>query len=112
MGKKERILIVSSTCETCKKVLESLTEEEKKNMTILDVTESFRAASILRDLGIYKVPMFVVLYEKESDRKMCTIDLEKKEVKCVEPSPESLDEEVARRVAEKEKATEKAEEKR
>lgn len=102
MAKKERILVVSSGCGVCKKVLESLTEEDKKEMTILDVTNSMRAAAILRDLGVDRVPTFAVLYEKENERKMCTIDLESKQVKCVEPSPESLDEELAKKVAEKE----------
>jgi len=87
-GGRRLAVIVAEGCPACEAIKGALSEI--KDVEVLDVTKSLEAARILRDLGIFKVPLFVAIGEGE----VCAFDDEKGEVKCVKsvPSEEELKE--------------------
>jgi glutaredoxin len=87
----EMIVVVAEGCPHCKALLEKLPKENGK-VKVLDVTKDLRAAAIVRDLGIYKVPLLVSVERTEEGTKLCTLDDEEMNVKCVPASPEALSE--------------------
>jgi len=86
-GRRRLVVIVAEGCPACEALKRRLAESKAK-IELLDVTKSPEAARIMRDLGMFKVPLLVLL---EGDRA-CAFDDEKKEVKCVKsvPSEEEL----------------------
>jgi hypothetical protein len=62
---------------------------------VLDVTKDIRAAAILRDLGIYKVPVLVTVERTEQGTELCSLDDKDLKVKCVKASPEATSEQTS-----------------
>ena len=83
MSKRKTILIVAEGCPNCSKAKEDLTRR-KVDLEILDVTKDLKAAAIVRDLGIVKVPAIVTVEKTEHGKEICTLIEET--VKCVKAS--------------------------
>jgi glutaredoxin len=86
---KETIVVVAEGCPYCKELVEKLPKDKIK---ILDVTKDIRAAAILRDLGIYKVPVLVTVERTEQGTQLCSLDDKDLKVKCVPASEEAAKE--------------------
>jgi hypothetical protein len=80
---------VVHNCEEMKKRL------PKDKIKILDVTKDIRAAAILRDLGVYKVPVLVTVEKTEQGTELCSLDDKSLQVKCVKASPEATSEQTS-----------------
>jgi len=67
---KRYILIVAEGCGGCEEARKQV--EGDNRIEVLDVTKSLYAADIIRQLGIYKVPLIVEVDEKTD--KVCALD--------------------------------------
>jgi hypothetical protein len=67
----------------------------KDKVKVLDVTKDVRAAAILRDLGIYKVPVLVTVERTEKGTELCSLDDKDLKVRCVKASPEATSEQTS-----------------
>lgn len=67
---KRYILIVAEGCGGCSEAKKQMEGDDR--VQVLDVTKSLYAADIVRQLGIYKVPLLVEVDEKED--KVCSLD--------------------------------------
>lgn len=85
---KEMIVIVAEGCHYCEELMKALPKDKIK---ILDVTKSLEAARLMRDLGIYKVPLLITVERTEQGTQVCAMD-EKQEVKCIKGSKDSSEE--------------------
>jgi len=81
---RELIVIVAEGCESCMGLLEDLRSNNAK-VKVMDVTKSLKAARIVRDLGIDRVPTIVTVEETENGKEICALD-ENGRVKCVNSS--------------------------
>jgi len=68
---KRYILIVSEGCGGCEQAKTQL-EEQGARVEVLDVTKSLYAADIVRQSGLFKVPLLVEVDEKED--RVCILD--------------------------------------
>jgi len=68
---KRYILIVSEGCGGCDEARRQL-EEQNATYEVLDVTKSLYAADIVRQSGLFKVPLLVEVDEKAD--KVCVLD--------------------------------------
>lgn len=68
---KRYILIVSEGCGGCEEAKSQLAQQGAK-VEVLDVTKSLYAADIIRQSGLFKVPLLVEVDEKED--KVCVLD--------------------------------------
>jgi glutaredoxin len=84
-SQKEIILIVAEGCPHCEEVKKTLPDSSKGKIKVLDVTKSLEAASLMRDLGVFKVPLLVTVERTEQGTEVCTLD--EKGVKCVKSKP-------------------------
>ena len=92
MPDKQVIVVVAEGCPHCKELVEKLPKDKVK---VLDVTKDIRAAAILRDLGIYKVPVLVTVERTEKGTELCSLDDKDLKVKCVRASPEATSEQTS-----------------
>jgi glutaredoxin len=76
------VIITAEGCPSCEELKAKLANSKLK-VEVLDVTKSLKAARIMRDLGVYKVPLLVTV---EGDR-VCTLDEKDMQVKCVKSEP-------------------------
>jgi hypothetical protein len=67
---KRYILIVSEGCGGCEEAKKQL--ESDARVEILDVTKSLYAADIIRQAGLFKVPLLVEVDDKED--KVCVLN--------------------------------------
>jgi len=67
---KRYILIVAEGCGGCETAKEQLKGDAR--VEVLDVTKSLYAADIIRQSGLFKVPLLVEVDEKED--KVCVLD--------------------------------------
>jgi glutaredoxin len=88
-GLKEAILVVAEGCPYCEEMKKRLPKDKVK---VLDVTKDVRAAAILRDLGVYKVPVLVTVERTEKGTELCSLDDKSLQVKCVQASEEATKE--------------------
>lgn len=86
---KETIVVIAEGCPYCKELVEKLPKDKIK---VLDVTKDIRAAAILRDLGVYKVPVLVTIEKTEAGTELCSLDDKDLRIKCVKASPEASSE--------------------
>ena len=89
---KEAILVVAEGCPYCEEMKKRLPKDKVK---VLDVTKDVRAAAILRDLGVYKVPVLVTVERTEKGTELCSLDDKDLKVKCVKASPEATSEQTS-----------------
>lgn len=75
MSERRLIFIVAEGCPTCELMKSRLGDK----VEVLDVTKSLEAARIVRDLGVYKVPLLVTV----EGEHICMLDEETMKVKCV-----------------------------
>lgn len=85
---KKTVLIVAEGCSGCKEAENDL-KNQKADLEVLDVTKSLKAARIVRDLGIVKVPTIVTVEKTEYGTEICTLD-ERNRVKCVNDSDDDF----------------------
>jgi len=81
---KKTVLIIAEGCAGCKEAEKDL-KKQNADLEILDVTKSLKAARIVRDLGIVKVPTIVTIEKSEFGTELCTLDEKNKTVKCTKP---------------------------
>jgi glutaredoxin len=91
-SQKEIILIVAEGCPHCEEVKRTLPDSSRGKIEVLDVTKSIRAAAILRDLGIYRVPVLVTVERTEQGTQLCGLDDKDMRVRCVRASEEAAKE--------------------
>ena len=85
-NQKEIILIVAEGCPHCEEVKKTLPDSSKGKIKVLDVTKSLEAARLMRDLGVFKVPLLVTVEKFDSgETEYCTLD--EKGIKCVKSKP-------------------------
>jgi glutaredoxin len=92
MQDKQVILVVAEGCPYCEEMKKRLPKDKVK---VLDVTKDIRAAAILRDLGVYKVPVLVTVEKTEQGTELCSLDDKSLQVKCVKASPEATSEQTS-----------------
>jgi len=92
MQNKQVILVVAEGCPYCEEMKKRLPKDKVK---VLDVTKDIRAAAILRDLGIYKVPVLVTVERTEQGTELCSLDDKDLKVRCVKASPEAASEQTS-----------------
>ena len=65
-----------------------MTEEEKRQYEIMDVTKEKKAAGIIRALGEFRVPLFVGVEEQGDKLKICNME----DDKCIVVDPKEIEE--------------------
>jgi glutaredoxin len=83
---KETIVIVAEGCPYCEELKKTLPKDKIK---VLDVTKSLEAARLMRDLGIYKVPLLVTVDRTEQGTEVCTLEEKEGKVKCIKTEASS-----------------------
>jgi len=79
---EELVVIVAEGCRHCKELVRKL-ESEKVKFRVVDVTKDLNAAKVVRDLGIFKVPLVLAVRKTENGVEACVLDDQGK-IKCVE----------------------------
>lgn len=83
---KEAILIVAEGCHYCEELMKAL---PKDKVRVLDVTKSLEAARLMRDLGVYKVPLLITVEKTEQGTEVCALEEKEGKVKCVKSEASS-----------------------
>ena len=78
---EELVVVVAEGCPHCKELIDRL-EKSNVRFRVVDATKDVNALKVMRDLGVYKVPLLLAVRKVQDGVEACLLD-ENGKAKCV-----------------------------